>query len=576
MPVASALDYHRPVRRTLVSASIAIAACAAPTPPAPPAAPTRVVCSAPPSAEPDPPARAPLDGVIALPSAPVRLAMFDAVVSEMLRLDGDGLVFRERRREPFAATVAKLRVEAERASSLTGLGRVFKRLDATYPNLHTRVHLRRELDAVKSEGRVAWPVVVRQESVDHGAPPVYRVASVTAPGEGVPAVGDAIVAVNGRPVAAWADENELFCEYPLREQCDADLFEAVRRELLSWERAEPLTFRVEHAGATRDWVVPVTLDQKPPWPKKRELPCGVGPDRYPGFTLAYRGAHACLFESKKHPDTALLRIDSFLYEDDPVSWLGAEAELLFFNAWQRRAGSVKTLVVDVMGNHGGDAPMGYYQLLATAPFQEQYVRFKRIAEFERPDIVEELFWHDGGKEKWLAALREDGSLAATPTGAFLPPIPQFCADKTRDCRDARWTPRDHAFRGDVRVLVDQDCVSSCVGFVWQMKSLFGDRARLYGTPDSGDSTYSRLAVLVSPTASGEVLVELGPRKRAHSPAAPEPWVRQLVSVTESTDAAGHVVSGAPQPLAAWVPRRWDDTDDRFAARALAAALARPR
>ena len=85
----------------------------------------------------------PLDGDIALPSLGVRLQMFDAVVGSITRLDGDGLVFRSKRRESWDATVARLRREAEAAGSLTDFGRVFKRLDATYPNLHTRVHLRR-------------------------------------------------------------------------------------------------------------------------------------------------------------------------------------------------------------------------------------------------------------------------------------------------------------------------------------------------------------------------------------------------------------------------------------------------
>jgi hypothetical protein len=565
-------------RALAISLGSAIAGCASAAPPPDPPAP--VVVTAPcPTADAGAPAAAkptPLDGNIQLPPADVRLRMFDALVREMERLDGDGLVFRARRREAWRDTVARLRREAESAATLFDFGRVFKRLDATYPNLHTRVHLRSELDAVKTEGRVVFPIVVRPERLDKGRPSAFRVASVdAAAGPGAPAAGDRVIAIDGRPVAEWADENEIFCEFPLREQCDADLFENLRRELLGWHRKQKLVLRLEHAGAARDWEVPIRLETKPPSSPTSDLPCGVPPERYPGFQLVYRGSHACLFASPKQPGVVVMRVDSFVYGgDEAVSWLGGETDLLFYNYWEKNAPKIRTLVIDVIENHGGDAPIGYYQLLFTRPFQEQYVRFKKIAEFERPDIKEELFWRDGGKLLWLDAIRADGTFAAVPEGAFLPHVPQFCADKKRDCRATTWSPRAHGFRGDVRVMVNAMCVSSCVGFVYEMRRELGARARLYGIPDSGDSAFSRLAVLVSPTARGEVLVEIGPRKRATNVSSPEPWVRQIVSVTVSTDAAGRVVSGEPQPLDGWVPRLYDESDDAWAAKVLRAALGR--
>jgi hypothetical protein len=529
---------------------------------------------------PAPPASAgppvPLDGDIQLPPVAQRLRMFDSLVAEMERLDGDGLVFRGRRREPWAATVARLRIEAAEAGSLVAFGRVFKRLDATYPNLHTRVHLRRELDAVKSLGRLVFPLVVRPERLEQGRPGSYRVAELRpAAGPEAPAAGDRVTAINGRPLAAWAEENEIFCEFPLREQCDADLFDNLQRELLGWERSRKLVLRVEHGASTRDWEVPIALDFGPPPPPSRALPCGVSPARYPDFHPVYRGAHACLFESKRHPGVVVMRVDSFNYgEADRVTWLGAEVDLLHDNYWEQNAGRIKTLVIDVIDNHGGDAPIGYDAMLFPGPFQEQFVRFKKIAEFSRPDILEELFWHDGGKSLWLDAIRADGSFAAVKEGSFLPAVPQFCTDKKQDCRLTRWPARPDAFRGEVRVMVNPVCVSSCVGFVWQLRRQLEPRARLFGLPDSGDSTFSRLAVLVSPTADGGVLTEIGPRKRATHVSSPEPWVRQIVSVTASTDAAGTVISGEPQPVDTWVPRLHDESDEVWAAKVLAAALAR--
>jgi hypothetical protein len=519
---------------------------------------------------------APLDGDIRLPATSVRLEMFDAVASSIVRLDGDGLVFRAKRRESWEKTVARLRLEAEAATSLVDFGRVFKRLDATYPNLHTRVHLRRELDAVKSVGRVTFPLLLRPEKLDRGPASSWRVAHVepSIPLAGAPAVGDLVTAINGRRLSEWADENEVFCEFPLRMQCDADLWDNLRRELLSWERKQKLVVRLERAGSAWDWEVPVGNDTAgPPDPPTDRLPCGVTPARYPGFHPVYRGAHACLFESPKHPGVEVMRIDSFQYDEgDDTAWLGGETALLFDNYWEKNAARIRTLVVDVIGNHGGDAPIGYYNLLFTHPFQEQYVRFKRIAEFEREDLQKDLFWGDGGKMIWIDQLRKDGTLAAVPTNGLLPQVPQFCADKRRDCRETTWQPRRHAFRGDVRVLVDPLCISSCVGFVYELRRVLEPRATLFGLPDSGDSAFSRLAVLVSPTVSGKVLVDVAPRKRATSVSSPEPWVRQLVSVTVSTDALGTTLSGEPQPVDVWVPRLFDDGDDAWASKVLRSAL----
>jgi hypothetical protein len=271
-----------------------------------------------------------------------------------------------------------------------------------------------------------------------------------------------------------------------------------------------------------------------------------------------------------------LRIESFVYDDgDAASSVAGETQLFYDNYWAERVDRIKTLIVDVIGNYGGDAPIGYYQLLFAQPFQEQYVRFKKIAELERPDVLDALFWGDGGKRIWLDALRKDGSLASTKENELLPHIPQFCADKRRDCRDSMWLPRPKVFRREVRVLVDPWCVSSCVGMAYELAQVREPRARLFGLPDSGDTAFSRLAVLVSPTASGKVLVEVGPTRRATNVSSPEPWVRQLVSVTVSTDAHGTTVSGVPERLDAWVPRAFSDSDDAWAAKVLEVALRSP-
>jgi hypothetical protein len=302
------------------------------------------------------------------------------------------------------------------------------------------------------------------------------------------------------------------------------------------------------------------------------LPCGVRKDRYAGFTLAYEGQHICAFESPKDPGVVTLRIDSFQYQDVPFAVLDGEVHIFWNNYWSKKASKVKTLVLDVIGNWGGQSPVPYYALFYSMPYQEQYVRFKKIQEFEQKEILESLFWGDKGKEKWFENIKADGTFARLPVGEFLGHIPQFCADRKKDCREGLFQPRRNGFTGKVKLLMDHWCISSCVGFVSNIKDLLKDRVQTFGLPDSGDSAYSRLAVLVSPKPDGSVDSVVAPMKKARTPDKPEPWVRQVVSVTRSTDKDGNLLSGKPQEIDVWVPRMWNQSESDWAASVFLAAI----
>jgi hypothetical protein len=104
-----------------------------------------------------------------------------------------------------------------------------------------------------------------------------------------------------------------------------------------------------------------------------------------------------------------------------------------------------------------------------------------------------------------------------------------------------------------------------VGFVSNIKDLHTDRVLTYGIPDSGDSACSRLAVVVSPLPNGKVESKVAPMKKARNPDKLEPWVRQLAEVTRSKDIEGYIYSGQPQHTDVCVPRKWNQTDDEWAA-----------
>ncbi|MGZ3733174.1 MAG: hypothetical protein ACXU9U_05500 [Parachlamydiaceae bacterium] len=78
---------------------------------------------------------------LTLPSANTKMQMVASLKDEIDRIDGEGLLPRSNRPESWDKTIQRLKNEAATANTAYDLGRVFKRLDATYPNLHAKVLL---------------------------------------------------------------------------------------------------------------------------------------------------------------------------------------------------------------------------------------------------------------------------------------------------------------------------------------------------------------------------------------------------------------------------------------------------
>jgi hypothetical protein len=511
------------------------------------------------------------------------------LVATIDRLDGEGLLPRANRPEPWAKTTARLQRAAGQAQSWAELGHVFKQLDATYPNLHAHLTLAPYLDVAATQGKLQLPVQFAADGLSPAASSDrYRISSIdpaALPGvlpPNLPKVGDALVAINGRPLASWQAENFIFCKLPLRVQCDQALFRDLQSETLSWWRAQPLTFTL--ARGERRWTIRVpartveaaktAVAAKAP----AKVPCEVSPDRYPGFQLVYRGFHACAYENPALPRTQLIRLDSFFYRDAPedgeIGNTGDEVEAFWNRYWKTRSASSRRVILDVTQNHGGEAPVLWYGLFFTRPFQEEYVSFRRFAELSSDDVLDGVLYGDGSKRRFIEGLRRSGVWDRVGPGGLLPPIPQFCAPGAGGCETARFKPRENHFRGQVRVIVDAGCISSCVGLIWNLGDVLGPRTRYFGFPDSGDSAFSRANVDLSLSPTGEVRVEVA------SDAAPLPdWskgalLRQRVSVSRSTDASGKVLSGKPRPLTAFIAPRAEESADAWVARVLARIVAK--
>jgi hypothetical protein len=179
------------------------------------------------------------------------------------------------------------------------------------------------------------------------------------------------------------------------------------------------------------------------------------------------------------------------------------------------------------------------------------------------------------KEIFFESLKKDGTLSKLTAQDFLPPVPQFCATDDKDCRDELFKPLDNGFHGEVRIVLNQWCHSSCVGFVWNMKNVLKDRVKFVGQPDNGDSTYGRvlIAVKLDPTAPKGYAISVGPRKSGQRAEAKEGLLfEQSISATRSTDRYGQIISGIPQKVDLWIPAKWDLSWDEWQQEAVKQAI----
>jgi hypothetical protein len=509
-----------------------------------------------------------------LPTVKARGEIFDAMQRQIERLDGATLQVRAARIEPWKLTMSRLRGEAVTAQSPAEWARVLSRVDNTYPNLHSYIEYGNAFGATLP-GRVRLSVDFFAE-VSSTSKTEFKISSVAPDLDFVsdqrPHVGDRLIAINGRSMGAWRRENFVFCKFSLPMQCDNQLRNNFRAELLEWSRKEPLVYTLERAGIRWNISVPLIDATKRSQPDISALECANTPNRYAGFTLSYAGNRACVFESVSRPDVAILRITRFNYRklSPNASIKSVSEEVAALRPWWEEHSNWKHLIIDVIENGGGQPPIEYYQLLLPDAFQEQYVRLRKSVELEDPTLRRGIFWNSQGHEIWFRNLQEKGVYGATPMGGFLPPVPQFCAEDNRDCSEGRFTPYGHPFLGQVSILVEQFCISSCDGFVWQMADKLRGRVRLVGQPTAGDPAWSRLIIDVVPDAARPSFFKTTLRPLKTEPPADRVY-SQIVNISLDTDAQGNRLDGIPFSVDRFVPRTLENTDNWHNA-ALEAAL----
>lgn len=336
------------------------------------------------------------------PSESVRVKVFDRLVSEMERIDGEGLLPRENRPEPWHSTVRQLRSQIIAAKTPQEFGAVFRKLDATYPNLHARVVLADEYEPATYSKKPEIAVRFRAEIIKrHQRTFTYKISNINSEmmkefkEHERPAIGDILLAINDRPLSQWSKENFIYCKFPHREQCENNIFDNFRKGLLSWKAFEPLQYTFLRNG--REWKLKIPVQNPTPTTSEdnQSSDCPVESDRYEAFTTSYKGLNVCAFESPRFPGTVVLRIASFSYkglgEGSKIKSIKDEVDKFYEYFWQDRAPKTKKLIIDLLDNGGGDTPVEWYRIFYSKPFQEMYVRFKKLIELDKPEVRGNLF-----------------------------------------------------------------------------------------------------------------------------------------------------------------------------------------
>jgi hypothetical protein len=493
------------------------------------------------------------------PPATTRARMLEALAAKMEKLDGEALFVRERgRKKTFASVAAQLKEEARRAQSWPELYQVFSRLDHAYSSLHASFRPTdlwpRERKQLKARFGTDWlspektGFRIRAVDEDFPAPKPIR-----------PEPGDLLLAINGRSMEDWSREHFEFCKWPLWQQCDQELPEYFSQEGV---------FLLERGGRRWEVKVPVEKSQAGEAGDKR---CGKDKNLYQGFTLRHAGRFACLFEKDGDPSTVLLRISSFYYEtgyeggDEKIRSVRDEVDA-FWPWWKDRAPHTQHLIIDVADNTGGNTPIPYYEVLLPKPYQEQWVRFRKMPELLDEKLRESLFWGEQGQEIWFQNLQREGVWDQTAWGNFLPPVPMFCPSSEHDCREGLFQVKDHGFRGRVSVITNHWCVSSCDGFVYELYGELG--AKIVGQPQAADSAYSRLKIQGFLDGEGFHLKTVP--LQAEDPEGL--LFSQTVAITRSSTQRGSSISGIPVPVDRFVPSFASQSNEEWRTAAVRAAL----
>jgi hypothetical protein len=475
--------------------------------------------------------------------------LFDQTVQEVERLDAEILSVRENRPESWKQTVAKIKQRFLQAQSDEEAYHALQSLDATYPGLHTTIHVPSDHDAaVNLFQNFQLPFTFYPKK--NGAALSFLVGQVLDSVKNLIQPGDELGELENVSMPELNHDAFLFCDYAQAYPCSQEFYQNFHRGFLRLNLKDRATIRVtikrNHVEKTIavPIVTPKEVSKFSTDSTMSASSCFKESRRYPKAIPLYLGTGLCLYQTQQ-PAVGVLRLASFgTRMDKAEKWVSfAEDFEKFLLEWKKYYPKWRALILDMANNGGGDVPVRLTKLLVHQPFQDQWVRFKNIAEFKDP-----LFFTEPYNSKTLAGLLEANK---NFTGTFFPPIPQFpIPDKEAT---ALYDPDPNVFSGQIVGMVDRGCISSCTGFLWTLHRYAKDKLTTVGRPDSGDSTYERINIIAfkDPLQTDGFKIHILPTNLKIQPGW-QSLFNWTVSVSLTTDRDGLIYSMKPDPVDHWV------------------------
>lgn len=495
-----------------------------------------------------------------------RVPMFDAVVREIDRVDSDRKQILRLKGENWDQNINDLRSEVEKASSPEEFGRALKKIDSLYPHVQSQQVLNPELESVPLGSKIVLPFkmvpTIKDANEQHFKYFISQVYPDDFEPGAVPRLGDEVIEINKKSIEDWEQENFTLCKSVSHAVCALELNHNFRNENLSWNHHQPIEMKLLRGADKTTVKLKAKIEASGGFEPSETadtysdvFPCGIDiKRRYFEFGFLYKGRRLCVLGSHVYPGVAVMRISNFNYSgnDDSIHSLRQEIELFKSTYWDEHNKEIKHLIIDLMDSDGGDSPAAYEALLFDRPFKGQYMKYKKLKEWADGSVEDLMFTvdGDGGKSIWLKSLKEEGRFAEKSLGEFFDPIPRYCVNSKLDCRVDKFQPDENHFKGDVKVMLNQNCILACSSFVSDLSENLGSRVSFYGLPDSGDALASQVAInlYLAPAAEKRFEIKSQVWNSAAPPIVKDLLLTQTIAFTETTDALGMPLSGVSRKI----------------------------
>ena len=206
--------------------------------------------------------------------------------------------------------------------------------------------------------------------------------------------------------------------------------------------------------------------------------------------LIYDGSQSCLYESA---DTYVLKIFYFgnwgtKHEDIYCENTNEKGMCFDINEIKRitRSSPLKSLVIDLQDNGGGNENTPWIAALTTNGFKDNLVAYRNLSLLANPNIRESAFYYSESAETWYQNIVKN----VETSSEFLPIRPDFCrGSKACDIKTVESSDTPIKYK-DLKLVINRGCVSSCDDFIWRTRQYAN--ATTYGQLSATDGAYARL------------------------------------------------------------------------------------